>query len=107
MHELIIGGAALNKEVEQFLKKINFPFTVGYGMTECGPLISYAPWEQSRATSCGKIVDRMQARIDSSDPENIVGELHVKGDSPECRRAGVRFQWSRCRAADRPNRPHG
>ena len=81
LHELIIGGAALNKEVEQFLKKINFPFTVGYGMTECGPLISYAPWEQSRATSCGKIVDRMQARIDSSDPENIVGELHVKGDN--------------------------
>lgn len=81
LHELIIGGAALNKEVEQFLKKINFPFTVGYGMTECGPLISYAPWEQSRATSCGKIVDRMQARIDSPDPENIVGELHVKGDN--------------------------
>lgn len=53
LHELIIGGAALNKEVEQFLKKINFPFTVGYGMTECGPLISHAPWEQSRARSCG------------------------------------------------------
>jgi len=79
--EMVIGGAALNKEVEQFLKKINFPITVGYGMTECGPLISYASWNKTRSCSAGKIVDRMQVRIDSEDPFNIVGEIQVKGDN--------------------------
>ena len=81
LHEMIIGGAALNKEVEQFLRKIGFPYTVGYGMTECGPLISYAPWQDAKPASCGRIVDRMQVRIDSEDPCNIVGEIHVKGEN--------------------------
>ena len=77
--QMIIGGAALNHEVEQFLRRIGFPFTVGYGMTECGPLISYAPWDETRIGSCGRLVDRMQGRVDSPDPENVVGELQVKG----------------------------
>jgi long-chain acyl-CoA synthetase len=79
--EMVVGGAALNKDVEQFLKKINFPLTIGYGMTECGPLISYAPWNKTRLFSAGRIVDRMQVRIDSEDPFNIVGEIQVKGDN--------------------------
>ena len=79
--EVIIGGAALGKEVEDFLKKIEFPFTVGYGMTECGPLISYSPSSHFQAHSCGQVVDRMQVRIDSPDPYNIVGEIQVKGDN--------------------------
>jgi len=79
--EMIIGGAALNKDVEDFLKKIEFPITVGYGMTECGPLISYAPSGETRATSAGRIVTRMEVRIDSEDPYNVVGEIQVKGDN--------------------------
>lgn len=79
--EVIIGGAALNKEVEDFLRKIEFPFTIGYGMTECGPLISYSPNTSFRPHSCGKIVDRMQVRIKSDDPFNIVGEIQVKGSN--------------------------
>lgn len=79
--EIIIGGAALNKDVEEFLRKIDFPITVGYGMTECGPLISYAPSDETRATSAGRIVTRMQVRIDSEDPYNVVGEIQVKGDN--------------------------
>ena len=79
LSQMIIGGAALNRDVEQFLRRINFPFTVGYGMTECGPLISYAPWDETRIGSCGRIVDRMEGRVNSSDSENIVGELQVKG----------------------------
>ncbi len=79
LKEMIIGGAAVNKEVEGFLRRIEFPFTVGYGMTECGPLISYAPWYESKPTSCGRIVDRMQVRVNSADPQNEVGEIHVKG----------------------------
>lgn len=79
LQEMIIGGAAMNKEVEQFLRRIEFPYTVGYGMTECGPLISYAPWNETKPTSCGRVVERMQVRVDSEDPENIVGEIHVKG----------------------------
>lgn len=78
---MIIGGAALNKDVEEFLRKIDFPITVGYGMTECGPLISYAPSSETRATSAGRIVTRMQVRIDSEDPYNVVGEIQVKGDN--------------------------
>jgi long-chain acyl-CoA synthetase len=77
--ELIIGGAALNQEVEAFLRKINFPYTVGYGMTECGPLISYAWWEDFKQKSVGMAVTGMQVRIDSDDPENKVGEIQVKG----------------------------
>lgn len=77
---LIIGGAALNKEVEAFLQSIKFPYTIGYGMTECGPLLSYAPWQTFKQGSCGRAVDRLQLRIDSADPENIVGEILAKGD---------------------------
>jgi len=81
LEELIIGGAALNKDVETFLKKIKFPLTVGYGMTECAPLISYAPHAEHRFGSCGRIVDRMEARIDSPDPANVPGVLQVKGSN--------------------------
>lgn len=81
LREMVIGGAALNKDVEEFLRKINFPFTVGYGMTECGPLISYAPWTQARQASCGKVVDRMVARVENPDPETGAGVIWVKGDN--------------------------
>ncbi len=79
--QLIIGGAALSKEVENFLLKIRFPYTVGYGMTECGPLIAYCRWDTQKQGSCGKIVDRMQAKIKSEDPANIPGVLWIKGDN--------------------------
>lgn len=79
--EIIIGGAALNKDVEDFLKKINFPFTIGYGMTECGPLISYEPYQTAKPRSAGRLVDRMEVRIDSKDPFNEVGEILVKGEN--------------------------
>ena len=79
VQEIIIGGAGLNKDVETFLRRIGFPYTVGYGMTECGPLVAYAPWDIQRMGSCGKIVDRMECRIESPDPENAPGELWVKG----------------------------
>lgn len=79
MIEVVIGGAALNKEVGDFLSKIRFPYTVGYGMTECGPLISYEYWDTYRPASCGRIVDRMEVKIDSPDPVNISGEIIVKG----------------------------
>ena len=78
---MVLGGAALNKEVEAFLKKINFPITIGYGMTECGPLISYEHWDATKLFSAGRVVDRMEVRIDSPDPENIVGEIQVRGDN--------------------------
>ncbi|MFA6334527.1 MAG: AMP-binding protein [Bacteroidales bacterium] len=77
--EVIVGGAAFNKEAEAFFRKIGFPFTVGYGMTECGPIIAYAPWNDTRLFSCGKAVPRMQIKIDSADPENIPGEILCKG----------------------------
>jgi long-chain acyl-CoA synthetase len=79
--EIIIGGAALNKEVERFLKQIGFPFTVGYGMTECGPLISYASWKEHREGSVGKAVTGMEVKIASNDPENVVGEILVRGEN--------------------------
>ena len=79
MREMIIGGAGLNKDVETFLRRINFPYTVGYGMTECGPLISYAQWDSQRQSSCGQPVDRMELRVSSPDPENIPGTLWVRG----------------------------
>ena len=81
LHQMIIGGAALNKDVEQFLKKIDFPYTIGYGMTECAPLISYAPWQENKLASCGRVVSRMELQIDSPDAANIAGELWVKGDN--------------------------
>lgn len=79
--EVIIGGAALNQEVEQFLKKINFKFTIGYGMTECGPLISYANWDKARLGSAGKLIDALEIKIDSEDPYNVVGEIMVRGEN--------------------------
>jgi long-chain acyl-CoA synthetase len=79
--EMIVGGAALNHDVEEFLHTIGFPLTVGYGMTECGPLISYAPSPETKMRSAGKIVHRMQVRIDAPNPETQVGEICVKGDN--------------------------
>lgn len=77
--EVVIGGAALNSDVEKFLRKIRFPYTVGYGMTECGPLISYSFWSEYKQRSSGRVVDRMQVKIDSPDPENVAGEILTKG----------------------------
>ena len=79
--EVIIGGAAFNKEVESFLHKIKFPFTVGYGMTECAPLISYDHHYDFVPTSCGKILSIMEVRVDSPDPYNILGEIQVRGEN--------------------------
>lgn len=79
--EVIIGGAAMNPEVEEFLKKIGFRYTVGYGMTECGPIIGYAAWDENQLFSCGRIVKRLELKIDSSDPYTIPGEILVKGDN--------------------------
>ena len=76
---VIVGGAAFNQEVEQFLKMIDFPYTVGYGMTECGPIICYEDWRRFKPGSCGKAVPRMDVKVLSSDPENIVGEIVCKG----------------------------
>lgn len=77
--EIIIGGAPFNAEVEAFLKKINFPYSVGYGMTECGPIIAHSPWNEIAYMSCGRAADRMELRINSSDPEHIPGELMCRG----------------------------
>ena len=77
--EIVIGGAAFNQEVEQFLKMIDFPYTVGYGMTECGPIICYEDWKRFKPGSCGKAAPRMEVRIDSPDPENIPGEILCRG----------------------------
>jgi long-chain acyl-CoA synthetase len=78
--EVVIGGAALNEDIEKLFKKIGFPFTIGYGMTECGPLIAYAPWTEMRIGGCGKVVDGMEVKIDSNDPYHEVGEIMVRGD---------------------------
>jgi len=77
--EVIVGGAAFNKDAEAFFRKIGFPFTVGYGMTECAPIIAYAPWDETRLYSCGKATPGMQIKIDSQDPVNIPGEILCKG----------------------------
>ena len=77
--EMTIGGASLNSEVEKFLMSIHFPFTVGYGMTETSPLIGYCSWKEFRSQSCGKVVDRMEVKIDSNNPETEVGEIIVRG----------------------------
>ena len=78
-YEVIIGGAAFNKEVEAFFKKMEFPFTVGYGMTECAPIITYDDWKVEKLYSCGKAAPNMEVRIESKDPVNIPGEIQVKG----------------------------
>jgi len=77
--EVIIGGAALNKEVESFLIKIGFRFAVGYGMTECAPLISFSSWDKAKKFSCGQRIPQCEVKIDSPDPENVEGEIMVKG----------------------------
>ncbi|MDP8203218.1 MAG: AMP-binding protein [Candidatus Tenebribacter mawsonii] len=77
--EIVIGGAPLNAEVEQFLHDIGFRFTIGYGMSECGPLISYSGWEEYKLQSTGKLVDTMEVKIDSKDQFNIIGEIMVRG----------------------------
>lgn len=80
--EVIVGGAPLNREVEEFLHRIKFPFTVGYGMTECGPLISYTPWRQFIPSSSGRTLPSMECKIaDSADPERIPGEICVRGEN--------------------------
>ena len=78
-YEVIIGGAAFNQDVENFLKMINFPYTVGYGMTECAPIICYEDWKNFVPGSCGKAAPRMEVKIDSPDPQHIVGEILCKG----------------------------
>lgn len=80
-NELIIGGAAFNRDAEAFFKKIGFRYTVGYGMTECGPIIAYSPWRETRLYSCGKAAPRMQIKIDSDYPSTVPGEILVKGDN--------------------------
>lgn len=79
LYEIIIGGAAFSQEVEKFLKSINFPFTVGYGATECAPIISYNDYHDHVNCSCGKAVVNMEVKINSKDPQNIPGEILARG----------------------------
>ena len=79
--EVIIGGAPFNREAEAFFKRINFPFTIGYGMTECAPIITYVHWDKTKLYSCGKAAPRMRIKIDSDDPKTIPGEVLVKGEN--------------------------
>jgi long-chain acyl-CoA synthetase len=79
--ELVVGGAAFNADAEKFFKKMGFRFTVGYGMTECGPLISYASWDTTKPGASGRSVDTLEVKIDSPDPENIVGEIILRGEN--------------------------
>ena len=77
--EIIIGGAPFNEEVETFVRKIGFPYTIAYGMTECGPIICSSRWETLKQASCGKVANRMEIRINSSNPQDIAGEIICKG----------------------------
>ena len=77
--EIIVGGAPFNAEVERFLKQIGFPYTIAYGMTECGPIICSSRWETLKLASCGKATTRMEVKIDSSDPEKVAGEIICRG----------------------------
>jgi len=79
--EVVVGGAALSEEIEMFFRRIGFPITIGYGMTECGPLVSYAPWDKAKQGSCGMPVDSLEVKIDSEDPQNKVGEILLKGEN--------------------------
>lgn len=79
VYEVIIGGAAFNQEVEQFLKRINFPYTVGYGATECAPIICYSDWHTFEPGSCGRAVLHMEVKIDSPDPSSVPGEILARG----------------------------
>jgi long-chain acyl-CoA synthetase len=79
LYEIIVGGAAFNQEVEQFMHRINFPYTVGYGATECAPIICYSDWHSFVPGSCGRAVIHMEVKIDSPDPQNIPGEILARG----------------------------
>lgn len=79
LYEVIIGGAALNQEIESFLKGIDFPFTVGYGATECAPIITYSDWHDFVPMSCGREVVHMEVKIDSENPETVPGEILARG----------------------------
>lgn len=79
--ELVLGGAPFNQETEGFFKRMKFPFTVGYGMTECGPLISYINWRENPSGASGRIVDTLEVKIDSDDPTKIAGEIMVRGEN--------------------------
>ena len=81
VREIVMGGAALNPDVEKWFKKFGLPFTVGYGMTEAAPLLAYECWREFAPKSCGKCVDSVEVRIDSDDPYNKVGEIQAKGYS--------------------------
>jgi long-chain acyl-CoA synthetase len=78
---IVVGGAAISRPVEEVMRKIKLPYTVGYGMTECAPLIGYAPWQTFKLGSCGRIVTNMEVRIDSENPHKKVGEIQVKGQN--------------------------
>ncbi len=79
--ELVLGGAAFAPEVENFMRKIKFPYTIGYGMTECGPLISYASWNKTKQASVGKIVNWLEIKVNSKQPDKEIGEILVRGES--------------------------
>ena len=81
LRSIIMGGAALNPDVEKWFKKFKMPFTVGYGMTEAAPLLAYEPWETFVPHSCGKAIDCVEVRIDSEDPYNVVGQIQARGIS--------------------------
>ena len=80
-YEIVVGGAAFNQEIEAFMRSIDFPYTVGYGMTECAPLICYEDWKRFKAGSCGKAVTNMEVKVLSADPANIPGEIICRGDN--------------------------
>jgi long-chain acyl-CoA synthetase len=79
--EIVVGGAAFNHEVEELLKKFDFPYTVGYGMTECGPIITFEDWTRFKLGSCGKAAPRMEVKILSENPAEIPGEIVCRGDN--------------------------
>ena len=80
-YEIVVGGAAFNQEIEAFMRSIEFPYTVGYGMTECAPLICYEDWKKFKAGSCGKAVENMEVKVLSVDPANVPGEIICRGDN--------------------------
>ena len=81
VREIVMGGAALNPDVEKWFMRFKLPFTVGYGMTEAAPLLAYEDWWEFASKSCGKPVDSVEVRIDSDDPRNKVGEIQARGNS--------------------------
>ncbi len=80
-HEVVIGGAPLSQEVEEFLHRVKFPFSIGYGMTECGPLISYANWDKTKLGSAGRVVDSLEIKTSADNPYDQVGEIMVRGEN--------------------------